>query len=138
MDKKYGIKAISLNEYFPSFLADCQNHLVEWYEADKDICGRVQTFLILIAKIKFKTFKCYCCVYPHNTSAEYTVLIDIDAGSLYVLLTTIRDRDFHPRDGRRINTLETELLLLDAPTDDLLRIRQETICSLHPDGPYHR
>lgn len=138
MDSKYGIRSIGLNEYFPSFLADCHSHLVTWHEANADIYGRIQTFLLLIAKIEFKIFKCYCCIYPHSTSTEYTVLVDVDAGGLYLLLTTIRDLDFHPRDGRRIHTLEAELLLLDAPTDDLLMIRQEIPYWQHPGEPSHR
>lgn len=138
MDKKYGIKAIGLNEYFPSFLADCQNHLVNWHEADTDIYSRVQTFLLLIAKIESKTFKCYCCIYPYSTSAEYTIFVDIDTGNLCLLLTTIRDKNFHSKSGHRIHTLETELLLLDALADDLLMIRQEMPYLLHPDEQFHR
>lgn len=138
MNSKYDIKSIGLNEYFPSFLADCQSHLVTWHEADTDIYGRIQTFLLMIAKIEFKTFKCYCCIYPHSTSAHYTVFVDINVGRLCLLLTTIRDRNFYPKSGRKIHMLERELLLLDAPADDLLMIRQEIPYWQHPGEPSHR
>lgn len=135
MNKKYGIKAVNLNEYFPAFLSDCQNHQITWQEANKDIFNRIHTFLVLIAKIKFKNFKCYCCIYPHSISSEYTVFLDIDAGSFCMLLTTIRDRNFYPNDGRRIHMLKDGLLLLDVPQDKLAILRQEMPCPPHPDEP---
>lgn len=128
MDRKYGIKSIKLGDYYPSLLADCQKHLVQWQPADRDIYSRIQTFLVIIAKIKFKDFNCYCCVYPHDTSSEYTVFVDIDAGNLYLLLTTIRDTGLYPNDSRRIHMLEEGLILLDAPQDVLTILRQEMPC----------
>lgn len=135
--KKYGIKSVSLIEYFPSFLTDCQNHLINWQKANEDVYGRIQTFLVLISKLTFKDFKCYCCIYPHSASAEYTVFVDIDSGNCCLLLTTIRDSGFYPNDGRRIHMLEDGLLLLDAPMDDLLSLRQEMPYQPHQDEPFH-
>lgn len=138
MNRKHGIKAVNLTEYFPTFLSDCQNHLIDWQEADADIYSRIQTFLILISKIQFKTFKCYCCIYPYKTSAEYTVFVDINSGNHCLLLTTIRDHNFYPNSGRRIHMLEEDLLLLDAPEDILFSLLQEMPCQPHPDGQSHR
>lgn len=136
--RKYGIKSVSLTEYFPSFFADCQNHLIDWQEANEDVYGRIQTFLVLISKLKFRDFKCYCCVYPHISSSEYTVFVDIDSGNRCLLLTTIRDSCSYPKDARRIHMLKDGLLLLEAPMDGLLTLRQEMTCQRHPDGQFHR
>lgn len=130
--KKYGIKMVSLNEYFPSFIDDSKNQSICWQEANKDICGRVQTFLIVIAKIKLHSFKCYCCIYPHSSSAEYTVFVDINLGNLCLLLTTIRDPNPYPNSGQRIQMLKDDLLLLDAPQDLLISLRQGMPDLLHP------
>ena len=134
MDRKYGIKTISLANYFPTFLKDYKNGLVKWEEANEDIYGRISTFLVMIAHIKATSYKCYCCIYPHNTSAEYTVFVDIDSGRLCLLLTTIRDSNFYTKDGRRIQMLKDGFLLLDAPQDALFTLRQGIPGLRHPAG----
>lgn len=124
----HGIKSVYLHDYYPNFIADCQKHLILWQKTDDDIYGRIQTFLILIAKIEYHHFNCYCCIYPHSTSSEYTVFVDIDARKSYILLTTIRDSNFHPHDGRRIHTLKNELLFLNTSEQDLIIVHQEMPC----------
>lgn len=137
IEKKYGIKSIPLNEHFPAFMDDCQNHRIMWAKADDDICGRIQTFLLLIAKIKYKSADCYYCIYPHESTAEYTVFICINPGQLCLILTTIRDKGFYPNDGRRIQMLKDGLLFLDTPQDILFNIHQGILDQQHPNEQSH-
>ena len=132
--KKHGIQSINLIDYFPNFIDDCKKERVSWQKANEDISSRIQTFLILIAKIKYEHFRCYCCIYPHDTSSEYIVFVDIDEGSYCLLLTTLRDRNIYPNSARRIPMLETGLLLLDTPMETLLNLRQEMPDQPHPAG----
>ena len=121
-------------DYFPNFIDDCKKERVSWQKANEDISSRIQTFLILIAKIKYEHFRCYCCIYPHDTSSEYIVFVDIDEGSYCLLLTTLRDRNIYPNSARRIPMLEKGLLLLDTPMETLLNLRQEMPDQPHPAG----
>lgn len=132
--KKHGIQSINLIDYFPNFIDDCKKERVSWQKANEDISSRIQTFLILIAKIKYEHFRCYCCIYPHDTSSEYIVFVDIDEGSYCLLLTTLRDRNIYPNSARRIPMLEKGLLLLDTPMETLLNLRQEMPDQPHPAG----
>jgi hypothetical protein len=132
--KKHGIQSINLVDYFPNFIDDCKKERVSWQKANEDISSRIQTFLILIAKIKYEHFRCYCCIYPHDTSSEYIVFVDIDEGSYCLLLTTLRDRNIYPNSARRIPMLEKGLLLLDTPMETLLNLRQEMPDQPHPAG----
>ena len=132
--KKHGIQSINLIDYFPNFIDDCKKERVSWQKANEDISSRIQTFLILIAKIKYEHFRCYCCIYPHDTSSEYIVFVDIDEGSYCLLLTTLRDRNIYPNSARRIPILEKGLLLLDTPMETLLNLRQEMPDQPHPAG----
>lgn len=132
--KKHGIQSINLIDYFPNFIDDCKKERVSWQKANEDISSRIQTFLILIAKIKYEHFRCYCCIYPHDTSSEYIVFVDIDEGSYCLLLTTLRDRNIYPNSARRIPMLEKGLLLLDTPMGTLLNLRQEMPDQPHPAG----
>ena len=132
--KKHGLQSINLIDYFPNFIDDCKKERVSWQKANEDISSRIQTFLILIAKIKYEHFRCYCCIYPHDTSSEYIVFVDIDEGSYCLLLTTLRDRNIYPNSARRIPMLEKGLLLLDTPMETLLNLRQEMPDQPHPAG----
>lgn len=132
--KKHGIQSINLIDYFPNFIDDCKKERVSWQKANEDISSRIQTFLILMAKIKYEHFRCYCCIYPHDTSSEYIVFVDIDEGSYCLLLTTLRDRNIYPNSARRIPMLEKGLLLLDTPMETLLNLRQEMPDQPHPAG----
>ena len=132
--KKHGIQSINLVDYFPNVIDDCKKTRVSWQKANEDISSRIQTFLILIAKIKYEHFRCYCCIYPHDTSSEYIVFVDIDEGSYCLLLTTLRDRNIYPNSARRIPMLEKGLLLLDTPMETLLNLRQEMPDQPHPAG----
>ena len=132
--KKHGIQSINLVDYFPNFIDDCKKERVSWQKANEDISSRIQTFLILIAKIKYEHFRCYCCIYPHDTSSEYIVFVDIDEGSYCLLLTTLRDRNIYPNSARRIPMLEKGPLLLDTPMETLLNLRQEMPDQPHPAG----
>ena len=136
MERKYGIKSIPLSEYFPVFLDDCKSHRIMWAKADDDIDGRIQTFLLLIAKIKYRSADCYCCIYPHKSSSEYTVFVCIDSGRLYLILTTIRDNGSYPNSWRRVQMLKDDLLFLDAPQDILFNIHQGILDQQHPDGQF--
>mgnify|MGYP001076753232 CR=1 FL=1 len=49
--KKHGIQSINLIDYFPNFIDDCKKERVSWQKANEDISSRIQTFLILIAKL---------------------------------------------------------------------------------------
>lgn len=128
---KYGIKSVLLNEYFPSFLADCHDSKIQWTQANSDIYGRIRTFLLWIAQIQYKKYLCYCCIYPCPSSAEYTVFIDIDNGRHCILLTTIRDSNLYPQSWTRVNMLRNDLFLLDTSQKELLTLRQEILYSLH-------
>ncbi len=91
--------------------------------------------MVLIAKISYQYFDCYCCIYPHSFSAEYIVFVDIDNGTLCLLLSTIRDKNFYPNDGRRIHMLKEGLFLLDSSKAFLFTLHEEMLCQPHPDAP---
>ena len=137
INRKLGIKKVDLVDQHPDFLSDCENKLVNWQEADKNIRSRIQTYLVLIAKIKFKKFDCFTCIYPTNTSADYTVFVDIDSGKLCFLLSTLRDNYIPAKSGRRIEMLKDDLLLLDAPQHLILNLRQGMLYQPHPDEQFH-
>lgn len=123
---KYGIKSVKLEEFYPDFISDVSSNKVNWFEKS-NIYSRVKTFLIFIAKLKYKEFHCYCCLYPSQFSSDYIVFVDIDNGSFCLILSTIRDSKQYPDSWRRVKKLSEELLLLDAPESVLNFLRQEIL-----------
>lgn len=136
-NRKLGIKKVDLVDQHPSFLSDCENKLVSWHEAGTNIRNRIQTYLVFIAKIKFKQFDCFTCIYPTKYSADYTVFVDIDCGKSCFLVSTLRDNYIPTKSGRRIEMLKDDLLLLDAPQHLMLNLRQGMPYQPHPDEQFH-
>lgn len=124
--RKYGIKSVKLEEFYSDFVSDVSSNKVEWFEKS-NIHSRVKTFLIFIAKLKYKEFNCYCCLYPSRFSSDYIVFVDIDNGSSCLILSTIRDSKQYPASWNRVKKLSEDLLLLDAPESVLRLLRQEIL-----------
>lgn len=133
MDRKYGIKNLDLTEKYPDFITDNAAHTVRWLDAMPHITGRIQSFLILIARKRYKGFSCFCCSYPSKYASDYLVLVDIDNGEEFMIISTIKETGQYPSStGKRIEGLTEELHLFDAPREQLINLRQEIADQLHP------
>lgn len=127
---KYGIKCIPLSEYLPHFMDDCDGGKLQWLKIGY-IEQRISYFLSFIAKIKPKYFECRCCL-PYQSSSAYVVFVSIDGGNQMMLLLTIKDDSFHLKSWKNIEWLKAELLLLDAPYEDLRSISLKIPDGMHP------
>jgi len=135
MNRKYGIKKFDLIEKYPEFIKDNADHIVLWVDAMPHIAGRIQSFLVSIAKKNYKSFSCYCCSYPSKYSSDYLVLVDIDSGKEFMIISTIKETGQYPSStGKRIERLKEDLHLFDAPQKLLFNLRQEIADQLHPNG----
>lgn len=128
----YNIKQIDLDKYIPDFLENNKKHLVHWFFVPH-IPSRIQTFLSLIAKVNYKNFNCYCCSYPHETSADYIVFVDIDNGKNFMLISTIKDTKQYPDSWKKIERLKNDLIFIQVSYKQLLIIHQEIVDQLHQD-----
>jgi|GEM_PF-3424529 len=135
MDRKYGIKKLELTEKYPDFIADNAAHTVRWF-IKRDIRSIIQTFLIQIAKIKYKEFDCYCCSYPTKYASDYFVFVDIDNAKEFLLLSSI-DTEQYTNSGKRIDKLKEELYIFDVAQEQLLNLHQEIADQLYPDEQSH-
>lgn len=130
---KYGLDCVSLESYKPNFLNAVSNYSIFWRKVDY-IYPRIKSFLLWIADISFKEFECYCCTYPHSTTTDFIVFVDVDNGRKMLLLSTTCDDNLHYNSWKFVAVLKDELLLLDTSRENMSLIRQEMLCQLHLNG----
>ena len=114
--------------YEPQLLTDTLSGKLEWQSCEflpprVNVEEGIMSYLVVIRKIKVKSMSCLWCLYPHKTTGDYTIFVNVNDGAHIFLCSIITGIHFVDS-WNRIRQLEESFRIIDAPLEDILQIQQ--------------